>query len=314
VKITLYGFAFLAIVASFGAANVAAFSDQVVSVLHAGSLTPVFQTRLVPELAKRGITVYAEGRGSVANGSMIRAGLKNPDLFISADDDVMERLLIGPDAPIRWYANFATSHLVIAYAPNSPFAERFREAAAGRARWYDVLSAPGIKIGRTDPAVDPKGYRTIIALELAEGYYHEALRARILGDDRNPAQTFTDEAILTRLDEGELDAAFLYSHEAMIRKLPIIELPPEINLGDAHFAARYRRASVTINGLEHVGEPIVFALSIPTAAANSQGAADILRFLIDGDGKKALTASGLQVTPLAFHGDLHAVPAELRPK
>src|SRR5271165_352392 len=295
--------------AALGGLSGIASPDEVVSVLHAGSLIPVFNTRLVPELAKRGITVNAEGRGSVANANMIRAGLKDPDLFIAADDDVMERLLAGPDAPIRWYANFATSRLVIAYASNSPFAQRFRDAAAGRALWYDVLGTTGVRIGRTDPAIDPKGYRTILMVELAESYYHVSMRRRILGDDRNPSQTFTDEAILTRLAEGDLDAAFLYSHESTIRGLSTIELPPEINLGDARFAVNYRRASVTINGVEHVGEPIVFALTIPKEATNPQGAVDVAQFLIDGDGRKILTTSGLQVTAPVYHGDTRAVPA-----
>ena len=53
-----------------------------------------------------------------------------------------------------------------------------------------MLRAPGIKIGRTDPDVDPKGYRTILAMELADKLYGLPLRESILGDDHNPAQIF----------------------------------------------------------------------------------------------------------------------------
>ncbi len=289
-----------------------ASSAQVVSILHAGSLIPVFQTQLVPALAKRGITVYAEGRGSVANANLIRQGLKRPDLFVSADVDVTERLLHGKDAPIAWYASFATSRLVIVYAPKSPFAARLRAAAQGKVAWFDVLATPGIKIGRTDPAIDPKGYRTVIALELAERYYRRPLRAAILGADRNQDQLLTDEAILSRLDEGELDAAFVYSHEARIRHLPAIELPPQINLGDPRFAANYRTAAVTIDGIRYRGEPIAFSLTIPSAAANPSGAARVIQFMVAGEGKKILDESGLAVTPLVFHGNRKAVPAALR--
>jgi molybdate/tungstate transport system substrate-binding protein len=302
--------------ASFGALLGASSADtppgQVVHVLYAGSLVTPFEKQIVPALAVRGYALEGEARGSVANANMIRAGLKSPDIFISADAGVTEKLLSGADAPIAWYVSFATTRLAIAYSPASPFAARFRDAQAGRVKWYDVLRTPGLKLGRTDPAVDPKGYRTILAMELADRLYHLPLRERILGADGNPAQILPEETLLTRLEGGDLDAAFVYTVESTTRKLPTVDLPPEIDLGDPKFAARYREVSVTVNGTAHVGEPIAYALTIPKDPPNPQGALAVVRFLLGEEGRKILDGAGLTLTPLAFHGDLSAVPADLR--
>ena len=287
---------------------------QSVHVLYADSLVTPFEKQIVPALAARGYAVDGEARGSVANANMMRAGLKRPDIFVSADAGVTEKLLTGADAPIAWYVSFATTRLAIAYSPSSPFAARFRDVQAGRLKWYDVLRTPGLKLGRTDPEVDPKGYRTILSMELADRLYGLPLRESILGSDRNPVQILPSETLLTRLESGELDAAFVYIVESSARKLPILDLPSEANLGDPKFAARYREVSVTVKGVEHVGEPIVYALTIPKDPPNPQGALDVVRFLLGDDGRKIFAAAGLSLTPLAFHGDMSAVPAGLRGK
>jgi molybdate/tungstate transport system substrate-binding protein len=287
---------------------------QAVHVLYADSLVTPFERQIVPALAARGYTVDGEARGSVANANMMRAGLKRPDIFVSADAGVTEKLLTGADAPIAWYVSFATTRLAIAYSPSSPFAARFRDVQAGRLKWYDVLRTPGLKLGRTDPEVDPKGYRTILAMELADRLYGLPLRESILGSDRNPAQILPSETLLTRLESGELDAAFVYLVESSARKLPTLDLSSEVNLGDPKFAARYREVSVTIKGVEHVGDPIVYALTIPKDPPNPQGALDVVRFLLGEEGRKLFAAAGLTPRPPVFHGDMSAVPAGLRGK
>lgn len=295
------------------ACGLPARSAQTVSVLYADSLVTLFEKTLVPALQARGYTLNAEGRGSVANANMIREGLKRPDVFIASDARVMESLLTAANPTVRWYASFATTRLALAYSASSPFAARFRDVAAGRATWYDVLQMPGLKIGRPDPAVDPLGYRAIIALELAKRLYHQPLRRRILGDDRNPAQIFPGETLLVRLEQNEVDVAFVYALEATARRLPSLEFPATINLGDPNRAAEYAAASVTINGVTHVGAPIAFAFTIPSDAVNPEGAVAVLRFITSGDGRAMAEAGGLTMRPLGFHGDLHAVPAGLAP-
>ena len=69
-----------------------AAADQVIHVLYAGSLITPFEKQVVPALAAHGYMVDGEARGSVANANLMRAGLKRPDVFISADTSVAEKL------------------------------------------------------------------------------------------------------------------------------------------------------------------------------------------------------------------------------
>lgn len=299
---------------ALGLPLLAAAAGQTVSVLHAGSLTTVFQKQLAPEFERQtGVHAEGEGRGSVANANLIRAGLKNPDVFIASDADVTQKLLASGSGAIAWYATFATTRILIAYAPKSAHAARFADAATKHGRWYDALREEGVRIGRTDPAIDPKGYRTLIVGKLAERFYRQPrLEASLFGDDRNPAQTFTDEAILVRLEEGDLDAAFVYATESVQRQLPTIELRPEINLGSPHFASDYAVAAVTINGVEHRGAPIEYAFCIPTKAPNAAGGAAFLKFLVSQDGKHILDGAGLTTRDPRYFGDLASVPTALQ--
>ena len=291
-----------------------AAAAQTVSVLHAGSLTTTFNQLLAPEFERRtGVHAEGEGRGSVANAKLIAAGLKTPDVFLSADVTVTRDLLQDGNGAIAWYASFATTRMVIAYSAKSPHAQHFSDAAQGTRRWIDVLREPLVRIGRTDPAIDPKGYRTLIVGKLAERFYHVPnLNAALFSADRNSEQVMTDEAILVRLEQGEIDCAFVYGVEATIRKLPAIELDPRINLGDPRFAQSYGSERVTIGGVERRGEPIAYAFTIPTKAANAAGGAAFLAFLTSPDGRRLLDQAGLTARDPSYFGDLTRVPSELK--
>jgi len=143
----------------------------VVSVLYAGSLVAVNERALGPAFQQAtGYTYQGEGHGSVAAARMIKDRLRSPDIFISADPTVNAKELMGPKNRdlVVWYLTFASSSLVIAYHPKSRFRDGFEQARAGKLPWYEVLARPGVKLGRTDPNLDPKGYRTLFLFELAE--------------------------------------------------------------------------------------------------------------------------------------------------
>jgi ABC-type molybdate transport system substrate-binding protein len=56
-----------------------------------------------------------------------------------------------------WYLGFARTEMVIGYNSNSKFAADFQAAGNGTKPWYQVLEEPGLRLGRTDPLLDPKG-------------------------------------------------------------------------------------------------------------------------------------------------------------
>jgi molybdate/tungstate transport system substrate-binding protein len=292
--------------------GVAFSNDSIVSVAHAGSLITVFNGRIAPAFRSTGFTFQGQGKGSVGLANMIDSGLISPDVFVASDANVMADLL-QKDHAIAWYATFATSRIVLAYSPNSKFVNSFDKVRLGRAPWTALLTNKGVKLVRTDPAIDPKGYRTIILAQLAEKFYRlPGFASNLLGDDRNQEQLQTDEGILLRLESGDADAAFLYAIEAVSRHLPYIELPAELNLGDKRFAARYATASVIIDGKRRRGAPIEYAFTIPRAARNPEGAGAFLHFLENRQGRHLLSEAGLTMTGLSFYGDRKAVPQNLR--
>jgi len=289
-------------------------ADSSVSVLYAGSLVTVMERAVVPALAKRGIAVKGEARGSAALANFIKAGLRSPDVFVSADPRVIDGLMGAANKDlVAWYAIFATTRLVLGYAPHSPFAPDFAAAAAGRKKLTDVLLSPNLRLGRCDPAIDPKGYRTILAAKLMEADDGPpGFAAKLLGDDRNAAQIFPEETLLARLETGDVDAAFLYATESVARKLPAVELPVTANLGDASQAAHYATVSVTVDGVKHAGAPAAYALTIPSAAPNPDGAAAFVAYLFSKAGTALLEASGVTTQHPVVRGDRSAVPAAVR--
>ena len=85
-----------------------------------------------------------------------------------------------------------------------------------------ALGTPGLKIGRTDPKLDPKGAYTIEGMTMWLG---SAGARRILGDDENPSQIFPEENLLARVDTGQVDVGFFYQTEAIARNYHFIPLP-----------------------------------------------------------------------------------------
>jgi molybdate/tungstate transport system substrate-binding protein len=103
---------------------------------------------------------------------------------------------------VSWYIIFAQSPLAIGYSPASKFAADFKSKP-----WYQVLQEPGIKVGRTDPKLDPKGALTVKLMDAAETFYKSpGLSKKIIGAPENPAQVLPEETLVGRLQSGQLDA------------------------------------------------------------------------------------------------------------
>ncbi len=291
--------------------------EGVVSVLYAGSLVALQEQALGPAFQQAtGYTYQGEGHGAVAAARMIRDRLRSPDIFISADPAVNAQLLMGQQNRnlVEWYLTFASSSLVIAYHPRSRFKDGFEQARVGKLPWYEVLARPGVKFGRTNPNLDPKGYRTLFLFELAERYYRKpGLTQALLGSPTNPAQIFPEPELLIRLESGQLDAGVFYRHEVVAHRLPFIDLPDEINQGNPRLAHLYReRAYTTDRGTTFVGTPILFTITIPNTARNLAGAIAFIRFVLSEEGRAIARHYGLRSVPLLVGGDAKKVPADLR--
>lgn len=288
-----------------------------VSVMYAGSLTMLLEKKLGPAFnGATGFSFQGEGKGSLAITNLIKGGVRAPDVFVSADPAVFTSLQgQGNGSYVSWWVAFASTEMVIGWSPRSRFRADFESAKAGTRTWQSVLEEPGLRLGRTDPELDPKGYRTLFLFQLDErrtGNTGEA--RRILGDSRNPNQVFPEEQLVARMQEGQLDAGVFYRIEAVEAGLPYLPVPPEVNQGDPSRAAQYASATFTNSRGQHIqGAPIVYTVTIPRTVRNQAGAKSFVQFLLGKNGQQMLRTEGLQSLTPVVAGDPGAVPSEIRP-
>jgi molybdate/tungstate transport system substrate-binding protein len=288
--------------------------ERTVSVLYAGSLATVMENGIGPAFEKAtGYKYQGEAQGSLGAAQLIRDHLRTPDVFISADPLVNTNLLMGPQNgnAVKWFAVVASSQLVLAYNPRSKFAKKFEEAAANKAPWYEVLATPGLRFGRGDPTIDPKGYRTLFMFNLAGRYYHRDDIPKLLGPPLNPDQVFPEVVLLARVESGQFDAGIFYKHEIIARQLPYISLPSEINLSDPRFSSLYAQETYTTSsGPQVSGAPILFTVTIPESAPHREAALAFVQFLLKSG--ELLRKFGLEEVEHRVGGDAAQIPPGLR--
>ena len=257
-------------------------SAGTVNVLYAGSLVNLMEHGIGPAFDKadgadfRG---YAGGSNKLANE--IKGKLVPGDVFISANPKVNADLMGATNGGwVEWYVTFAQSPLVIGYNPSSRFAADLKSKP-----WYEVLQEAGIRIGRTDPKLDPKGKLTLELLKKASTVYKlPDLSKTVLGAPENPAQVLPEESLVGRLQSGQLDVGFFYSTETTDLKIPAITLPTETALS-AHYTV------TVLNGA-------------PDPAAGLS----FVQFLLGPDGVALMHAHGLGVVAPKVSGDATKVP------
>lgn len=206
-----------------------------VSLLAAGSLNNALENGLKTDL---NTTVQIEARGSAEVARLVEADQKDPDIVSVADVALFD----GPLHP-DWFAEFATNSLVITYNRETDGGQRV--ADAGTESWYRPLLDGDVSIGRTDPDVDPLGYRALLMLELATEYYDTGVDLRAEIPRRE--QIFPETQLVSQFETGAIDAAIAYRNMAVERGYDYVELPPEIDLSDPSFVDRYATASYELS-------------------------------------------------------------------
>jgi molybdate/tungstate transport system substrate-binding protein len=239
-------------------------ASQTVSVLYAGSLVTPMEGPIKTALAARGIDFEGQPGGSKELANLIRAGVRNPDVFISVDPKIVASL----GDRVASSTTFAGTSLGVAWAPNSRLAPLFGGVLAGKTTLHLALQQPGIRIGRTDPQLDPKGAYTVEAVTMWLG--HDGAAAMLLQPE-NPAQIFPEEDLLARVDTGQVDVGFFYRTEAVARGYHFIPLP----------------------GAAAMTDRIAYTLAIMKTAPHPQAANDFANFIVTGEGRAILERAGL---------------------
>ena len=290
-------------------------SKSEVFVMYAGSLVKTFESTIGPAFQEEtGYTYLGESRGSVQVANMIIDKQRTPDVFVSAGKVPIQKLMDNDPPLVSWLVSFASAEVVIAYSPNSPFFDDLEKARKGDLRWYEVLAKDGLKFRRTDPELDPKGYYVIIVAQLANLDYNDpTIKNRILGEDRNAEQILPEETLKTTLEQGQIDAAAAYRHEAVARGLPYIVLPKEINLSDPAHSDFYKQASYTLGtGTVVAGGTIPFSVTIPETVKNNDGSIAFVKFLLSEKGISLIEKDGLAPIKFVADGNVEKMPSSIR--
>jgi len=242
-----------------------------------------------------GIEVAQENAGSIESARKLTELHKIPDVIALADEAVFPALLFPRH--VTWYAAFARNEMVLAYTDRSIGAGEITAA-----NWTTVLQRPGVRTGRSDPALDPNGYRTLMVLQLEERRSGSAgLAAKLLAAMPERYLRPKEADLVALLQAGELDYAWSYRSIAQGAGLKWVDLPAEVDLSDPARAALYATASVRIpaggagDSVTIGGAPILYALSIPEGAPDPQAARAFVQWLFGPDGRKILTDNGFTV-------------------
>lgn len=288
------------------------------TVFNAGSLARPLREAL-QQFAREsaGVEVAQENAGSLESARKITELHKVPDVIALADEAVFPALLVPRHA--TWYAAFARNEMVLAYTDRSIGAREINGS-----NWAAVLQRPGVRTGRSDPALDPNGYRTLMVIQLEERRSGDrGLAAKLLAAMPERYVRPKEADLVALLQTGELDYAWSYRSMAEGAGLKWVDLPPEVDLSDPSREALYATVSVKVpaggargpqsavrDSVTITGAPILYALAIPTDAPNPAAARAFVQWLLGPTGRSILTRSGFNVLdhPIV-HGD---TPAWLR--
>ncbi len=283
-------------------------------VFNAGSLAKPFNELLRVFSARYPDVVPAqENSGSLEAARKLTELGKIPDVIGVADYGVISTLLVPRHAD--WYATFARNSMVLIYTDESIGA-----GEVNGQNWWQVLLRPEVRAGRADPNLDPNGYRTLMAFQLAEKFYRQPGLAGRLERAHPPKYIRSKEADLTALVQaGELDYSWSYASIALTAGLRHVDLPPEVDLSDPKLADWYKQARVRLPGarrggrdsVEFRGEPIVYALTIPRAAPHPLTAQAFVRFVFSTEGQAILEENGFMLLEKPLLGGPERPPAGL---
>src|ERR1700744_4162814 len=290
-----------------------------VNVAYASSLQYLNEKVVAPAFTKaQGYKFSGRGAASGDLETDIAGGEISPNVFESVGGDN-----ITPLQPkySKYYIQYAGTSIVVAYNPKSKYASDFKAYADGSKNicglFSSTLQTAGLKLGRTDPNVDPQGRDFIFMLELAQTYCKLPADtvAKILGTSdtgsAKSSQIYAETSLDPTLQPGQLDASSAFITQAVELGLPSIKLPDAISLASAADAAAYKKATVKLeNGMTKKGSPQVIditSIGTPTAAGTA-----FIKYTLSPAGLAQYKQGGFTVlTPTVF-GDKTAVPAAIQ--
>lgn len=281
------------------------------TVFGAGTLNTPFTAEIQAfTKANPGVTVHSQFG---ASGDMVKdvTQVGQPDDVLGvADYSLIPKLMSDASKPhAPWYLGFVSNEITLAYTAHSKGAGQLTPA-----NWYTVVAAPGVRIGRSNPAADPSGYQFLQMLQLAGGYYHApGLAAAVLKNSPDSSVAETETSLLAALQSGQIDYLAIYKSNALEDHLRYIALPSQINLSDQSMAAAYAKVTINAGSLGSLtAKPIIYGLTIPSNAPDPALAQKFVAFVLSPQGQAIMSANGFTVISPALASDQNKVPAALQ--
>ncbi len=295
-------------------------AKEKVVVFHAGSLSvPFGQMEKAFEAKYPQFDLQREAAGSRACARKITDIGKPAEVMASAAYKVIDNLLIPEYA--KFNAQFVTNEMAIAYTDKSKYANEINEK-----NWTEIFLREGVKVGHSNPNLDPCGYRSILVTQLAERYYKQPdFYEKLMGygesysnGEENKAKIIVrpkETDLLGLLEAGAYDYLYIYKSVAQQHGLKYIALPPEVSLKDKQFNDLYQQASIEITGkkpgtfITKKGAAMVYGITVVQnekkgLPRNREGAVKFVNFVLSPEGQKIMQQNGQGViNPPVITGD-----------
>jgi molybdate/tungstate transport system substrate-binding protein len=204
------------------------------------------------------VEIKLEPSGSVMAVRKVTDLGKKADIVAVADYTLLPTFMYPKYAD--FYIAFARNELVLCYTDKSKYSDEINGE-----NWYDILSRDDVKFGFSNPNIDPCGYRSVMAMKLAELYYKKPIFHELIEKHTNikangtkiltPKDITTDGKVVIRdksvdlialLESGSIDYAFEYKSVALQHNLSFVELPDEVNLRNPLLKDWYEQVSITV--------------------------------------------------------------------
>jgi molybdate/tungstate transport system substrate-binding protein len=307
-------------------------STQQLIIYRAGSLTRAFKPLEAAFTCQTGIQVKDVAMGSVDAGRQITAGGQACDLYAPADYLDID-LFMKPAGYANFDIVFAHGRMVLAYSATGLAAKKLPPIAeAGGpsnaipkavAKWYEILTMPGVAIGGGNPFLDPGAYRAPMIFQLAEAHY------KVPNLYNNMLEHLVSSGQGAALGK-QFDFQLSYEHNARATALGnpdyrYVDLPDEINMSDPARDAWYRQNAVvvmpglgTTRSARTIAVPathVAWGITLLNDAPNKENAIRFLQLLLSPAGTASLKENGpAPISPaLVTAADFHKLPESLRP-
>ncbi len=195
-----------------------------------------------------------------------------------------------------WALAIASDQMVIAYSNSTmshPYAvnlvREFKNASASNssammASAFAGLCSGEVKVGISNPAIDPAGVRGWLLLEIAGYLYHngdENYYTTMIRENGGNITGANAAELVSPLVLGHVDFLFIYRSAALSHNLSFITLPPVLNQGDPLLASFYERFNVSFGGSSVAGTPILLFVSTIRNGSHLREASEFISFVMN---------------------------------